>query len=131
MYSIRNGTNTVSVMTSWRIFSFDRSITVYPMRFAGTCSMYSRNAMPQLTIAATYHGRSLKLRRCAYHANVMNTFDRVSRPTVVRTTPIRKSLSPVLGEDCPALVVAPASVDLEVARRQSLAPESKFVHQCF
>src|SRR5436190_2448849 len=99
------------------------------MRLAGTCSMYSKNAMPQLTSAATYHGRSLKLRRCAYHANVMNTFESVSRPTVVRTTPIRKSPSPILGEDRPALVIAPSAVDLEVSRRQSLAAESKFLYQ--
>src|SRR5215204_5943007 len=54
------------------------------MRFAGTCSRYSNSAIPQLTMAATYHGRALRFRRCAYHANVMKTFEQMRR-TVVRT----------------------------------------------
>src|SRR6185436_4782219 len=55
------------------------------MRFAGTCNRYSNSAMPQLTSAAMYHGRSERLRRCAYHAKVMNTFEAVSN-RMVRTT---------------------------------------------
>src|SRR3954470_8361164 len=38
--------------------------------------------MPQLRSAATYHGRSARFRRCAYHAKVMKMFEAISRPTV-------------------------------------------------
>src|SRR2546421_6201039 len=48
------------------------------MRFAGTCSRYSKNAMPQLTSAATYQGRTTRLLRCAYQAKVMKTFEPMS-----------------------------------------------------
>src|SRR5215207_10520357 len=34
--------------------------------------------MPQLTSAARYQGRPPRSRRCAYHANVMNTFEKMS-----------------------------------------------------
>src|SRR3954463_8657456 len=53
-----------------------------PMRLAGTCSRYSNSAIDQLRIAATYHGRSARLRKCAYHANVMNTFEQTRSRTV-------------------------------------------------
>src|SRR5690606_3502325 len=43
------------------------------MRFPGTCSMYSKNAMLQLAIAAMNHGRVLSSFKCAYHAKVMKT----------------------------------------------------------
>src|SRR5690348_14359650 len=56
------------------------------MRLAGTCSRYSNSAIPQLTSAATYHGLPDRLRKCAYHAKVMNTFDAMS-PRTVRRTP--------------------------------------------
>ena len=52
------------------------------MRLAGTCSRYSNSAMPQLTSAATIQGFWFRCLRCAYHANVMNTFDSVSSTTV-------------------------------------------------
>ena len=42
---------------------------------------------------------------------------------------VTSDISPVLGEDCPALVIAPAAVDLEVSRRQSLAAESQLLDQ--
>src|ERR1700683_329924 len=45
------------------------------MRLPGTCSRYSKKAIPQLTRAATYHGRAARLRRCAYQAKVMNTLE--------------------------------------------------------
>src|SRR4051794_38152044 len=54
------------------------------MRLAGTCSRYSKSAMPQLANAATYHGRDDKLRRWAYQANVMKTFEAMRRETVTR-----------------------------------------------
>src|SRR6266576_1929632 len=53
------------------------------MRLAGTCSRYSKSAIPQLANAATYHGRDDKLRRWAYHANVMKTFEAMRRQTVM------------------------------------------------
>src|SRR4029078_10138868 len=62
------------------------------MRLAGTCNRYSNRAMSQLMIAATYHGLSRKLRRWAYHANVMNTFEQVSRATVTSVTSIGRLL---------------------------------------
>src|SRR5690606_24703837 len=53
-----------------------------PIRFAGTCSMYSKNATPQLTSAAIHHGRAARSSRWAYQAKVMKTFDSVSSRTV-------------------------------------------------
>src|ERR1700688_3285717 len=73
-------------MTSCPILSCPRSRRWNPMRLAGTCSRYSKNAMPQLRIAARYHGRSPRLRRCAYQAKVMNTLERTSSATVCATT---------------------------------------------
>jgi hypothetical protein len=35
---------------------------------AGTCTMYSKNAMPQLMVAAMYHGFNDKFLRWAYQA---------------------------------------------------------------
>ena len=60
------------------------------MRLAGTWSRYSNSAMPQLTNAATNQGRSGFL-RCAYQANVMNTFESTSRTAVFSTTDIATS----------------------------------------
>src|SRR3954453_5289505 len=54
------------------------------MRLAGTCSRYSKSAIPQLANAATYHGRDDRLRRWAYQANVMKTFEAMRRQTVTR-----------------------------------------------
>src|SRR3954470_17931236 len=54
------------------------------MRLAGTCSRYSKSAIPQLANAATYHGRDDKLRRWAYQSNVMKTFEAMRRETVTR-----------------------------------------------
>src|SRR5204862_1107497 len=78
-------------MISWRILSWPRVISVWPMRFAGTWSRYSNSAIPQLTRAATYHGRSLRFLRWAYQANVMKTLERASRLTVRKTTGIRRT----------------------------------------
>src|ERR1700734_2420119 len=55
------------------------------MRLAGTCRRYSKNAMPQLASAAMNHERSPRFFRCAYHANVIKTFDPISS-TIVQTT---------------------------------------------
>src|SRR6476661_1500273 len=57
------------------------------MRLAGTCSRYSKSAIPQLANAATYHGRDDRLCRWAYQANVMKTFEATRRQTV--TTIVR------------------------------------------
>src|SRR5262245_45129837 len=65
-----------------------------PMRLAGTCSMYSNSAMPQLRTAAMYHGRSDRLRRWAYHANVMNTLEAVRSTTVRSTTEFKAKRPP-------------------------------------
>src|SRR5512143_1828860 len=78
MNSIANGTNTVSVITSCRILSCASESVVKPIRFAGTWSMYSKNAMPHETTAANHHGRSSSVRRCPYQANVMKRLDNVS-----------------------------------------------------
>src|SRR5579862_4313727 len=55
------------------------------MRLPGTCSRYSKKAIPQLTTAATYHGRSMSVFRCAYHAKVMKTFEASSREVAAIT----------------------------------------------
>src|SRR5262245_43834430 len=68
---------------------------VAPMRLAGTCRRYSNSAMPQLRTAAMYHGRSDRLRRWAYHANVMNTLEAVNN-TTVRTKTELKWMEPPL-----------------------------------
>src|SRR5438067_24156 len=49
------------------------------MRLAGTCSRYSKSAMPQLTTATTYHEDPvLKYFRWPYQAIVMNRLDPMS-----------------------------------------------------
>src|SRR3954467_2959851 len=40
--------------------------------------MYSNSAMPQLTRIATMSGFARRSRRCAYHANVMKTFEQIN-----------------------------------------------------
>src|SRR5215469_11261659 len=55
------------------------------MRLPGTCSRYSKNAMPQLATAATYHGRAAMFLRWAYQANVMKTLEPTSS-SVAETT---------------------------------------------
>src|SRR5688500_5617804 len=77
-------------MTSCRILSWPSESTVYPIRFAGTWSRYSKSAIPQLTSAATSHARPLRFRRCAYHANVMKTFEQTRRRDARTTGEARK-----------------------------------------
>src|SRR5688572_11169141 len=72
------GTNTASVITSCMILSWASDISVKPMRLAGTCSRYSKRAMPQLTSAAIHQGFADSSRRCAYQAKVMKTFEATS-----------------------------------------------------
>src|SRR5512132_895267 len=48
------------------------------MRFAGTWRRYSKSAMPQLASAASHHGFDERLRKWAYQANVMKTFEAVN-----------------------------------------------------
>src|SRR5579862_9280657 len=45
------------------------------MRLPGTCSRYSKNAIPQLSSAATYQGRSARFFRWAYQAKVMKMLE--------------------------------------------------------
>src|ERR1700722_2055705 len=54
------------------------------MRLPGTCSRYSNRANPQLSNAAMYQGRSARFFRCAYQANVMNTFEQMRSRVAVR-----------------------------------------------
>ena len=89
MYKKANGTNTARVIASCMILSWPSESAVYPIRLAGTCNRYSNSAIPQLTNAATSHGRPLRFFRCAYYAKVMNTFERTSRPAVRRMTVMR------------------------------------------
>src|SRR5436190_4253001 len=105
-------------MTSWMIFSCASDSVRKPIRFAGTCRKYSNSAIPQLTIAATYHGLSARLRRCAYHANVMNTFAAMSRRTVGSAADMpRFYLLSARGADGPVRLVQPAPRALVVADR--------------
>src|SRR5260221_14581009 len=73
-------------MTSCMILSCDKVRVEKPARLAGTCSRYSNSAIPQLTSAATYQGRSLRFLRWAYHAKVMKTLEQTRRPAVTTKT---------------------------------------------
>jgi hypothetical protein len=53
--------------------------------------MYSKNAMPQLMVAAMYQGFNDKFLRWAYQANVMNKLEIASKVTV--TAMVRKESS--------------------------------------
>src|SRR5678815_3711229 len=75
MKTTANGTNTASVITSCRILSCASDITVKPTRFAGTCSRYSKSAIPHETSAAIHHARPVIVRRWPYQAIVMNRFE--------------------------------------------------------
>src|SRR5690348_17582337 len=59
------------------------------MRFPGTWSRYSKNAIPQLTSAATIQGLSCRFLRCAYQAKVMKVFEQISSRVVLRTAGTR------------------------------------------
>src|SRR5450759_729253 len=74
----------VSVMTSCRILSWASEYSDEPIRFVGTMNMYSKNAIPQLRMAAMYHFLSLRFFRCAYQANVMKVFEMIRSPAVRR-----------------------------------------------
>ena len=76
------GTNTDRVITSCNIFNWPISNTVYPMRFAGTWSRYSKKAIPQLTKAAINQGLLDRFFRCPYHAKVIKALLHESRQTV-------------------------------------------------
>jgi hypothetical protein len=60
--------------------------------------MYSKKAIIQLIRAAINHFLSNRLRRWAYHANVIKIFERISSKVVLRITgitgypPIKKEL---------------------------------------
>src|SRR5688500_8839950 len=56
------------------------------MRFAGTWSRYSKNAMPQLATAAQYHGFEFQFFKCAYQAKVMKALEQISNTTVLTIT---------------------------------------------
>src|SRR5580658_462394 len=99
------------------------------MRFAGTCSRYSNRAMPQLTSAATTHGRVFNSFRCPYQAKVMKTFDRHSSTTVCSNTmPLLKDV-PLRGQNRPSFVIPPAATDLQVTRRVPFELESAITSQ--
>ena len=82
IYNMANGANTANVTTSCTTFNCARLNVVCPIRLAGTWSMYSKNAIPQLNNAAMYHFRSFQFRKWAYHAKVMNVFEQINNTTV-------------------------------------------------
>src|SRR5258705_9520564 len=84
MYNTLNGTNTLSVMTSCSIFNCGKVSLLNPIRLAGTCSRYSKNAIPQLASTATISGFEPRFFKWPYQANVMKTFDATSNNTVER-----------------------------------------------
>ncbi|GAB1379157.1 hypothetical protein MASR1M49_20030 [Pararhodobacter aggregans] len=55
------------------------------MRLAGTCSRYSKKAMPQL-IRMTVISGALRYFRCPYQAKVMKTFEASSNKMVCSGT---------------------------------------------
>ena len=81
---IANGTKTDSEIASCKIFNCGSVIAVEPMRFAGTCSIYSKNAIPQLTNAATSQHLPFNVERCPYQANVINAFEQMRRRIVMK-----------------------------------------------
>src|SRR5665213_1450983 len=76
-----NTPKTLSVMTSWMTLSWSGVNVFEPMRFAGTCRQYSKNAMPQLMRMTFHSGTDLNL-RCPYQAKVMKMFEPMSRRIV-------------------------------------------------
>ena len=84
-------TKTVKAMISWRIFNWPNAKDVLPIRFAGTCSMYSKKAIPQLANAATIHGLADMFFRCPYHAKVMKRLLNVRRAIVVTVGGTRRT----------------------------------------
>src|ERR1041384_3471415 len=79
------GTNTASVIASCMILSCGSVSAVKPMRLAGTCSRYSKRAMPQLASAATHQGQVARFLRWAYQAKVMNTLEAASSAAAATT----------------------------------------------
>ena len=100
-----------SVTTSCKIFSSPRFITVKPMRFAGTCTRYSKKAMPQLMMAATNQGFDSRLRRWPYQANVMKTLDAIRRATGVRRDSVKEAMRiRDCARECPSQQIGRAHV---------------------
>lgn len=56
------------------------------MRLAGTISMYSKKAMPQLVSAAISQGLPFRLFRWPYQAKVMKRLEQQSRAAVCNQT---------------------------------------------
>ena len=97
-----NGMKTQRVITSWATFNCDADNPAeYPSLFAGTMMLYSSNAIPQLV--STIKGNTMlwvaSLRRCQYHAAVMNMFPAT---IIKRVIAIFMSCSPkqFLEHDC-------------------------------
>src|SRR5689334_8429792 len=59
------------------IFSCASDSVVKPIRLPGTCSRYSKSAIPHETSAAIHQGFDCRCFRWPYHAKVMNRFDTV------------------------------------------------------
>src|SRR3954465_946692 len=59
------------------ILSCAAEYTLLPQRLAGTCSTYSKNAIPQLVRMTNRIGFSLYF-KCPYHAKVMKMFEQMS-----------------------------------------------------
>src|ERR1035438_10675002 len=76
-YKMAKALKTARVMISWPILSCTGDQTLLPQRLAGTCSTYSKKAMPQLTMMTSQMGRSLNF-KCPYQANVIKTFEQVN-----------------------------------------------------
>ena len=82
---------TVREMTSCITFSCMREngppLPLNPILFAGTWAQYSKNATPHENSMTKMRGQLEEIFiswsfRCPYHANVMNTFDVMSRSIV-------------------------------------------------
>ena len=71
---------TVSVTTSWIVFSSAAEYTLDPNLFAGTAKQYSTSAIPHDTAITIANGLPLNF-KCPYQANVMNTFEMTSSTT--------------------------------------------------
>ncbi len=80
--------NTVKVIASWMIFSWNPVNAPNPRRLAGTARQYSTRAINQDTKMAFHNGHVWPYLRCPYQAKVMKTLEKNSKAIVRMGYPI-------------------------------------------
>ena len=113
-----------SAITSCRIYSCPRFMTVGRARLAGTWSRYSKKAIDQLANTAMSHGFADRCFRWPYQANVMNTLLHI-KSVIVKTCVLKTgALATGSDADCrqsPLPLHPPASNDGLYARADTLS----------